>query len=219
MIASPLAQEKKPYSVLALKEMDLLLAQLANSVRVSVMPGSSDPSNYIIPQQPLHKCLLPHSFKHNTFQCVSNPYFFKIGGLTFLGTSGQNIDNLERYLVINNKLSVMEKTLEWSHLAPTAPDQLPCYPFDNTDPFIITQLPHVYFVGNQKEFKTKFIQGENGEKVRLIMVPSFAETQTVVLFNLKTLEASPIIFDTTLENCLSDSTCILTETFQKEKCT
>ena len=43
----------------------------------------------------------------------------------------------------------MERSLQWRHLAPTAPDTLPCYPFCDTDPFVLGECPHVYFVGNQ----------------------------------------------------------------------
>ncbi len=46
-------------------------------------------------------------------------------------------------------LKLMEGTLQWRHLAPTAPDTLPCYPFCDTDPFVLDACPHVYFVGNQ----------------------------------------------------------------------
>jgi DNA polymerase delta subunit 2 len=79
----------------------------------------------------------------------------------FLGTSGQNINNLERFMNVDNMLELAENTLHWRHLAPTAPDQLHCYPFYDYDPFIIERCPHVYFIGNQKELKTKLIHGLN----------------------------------------------------------
>lgn len=42
----------------------------------------------------------------------------------FLGTSGQNIDDLEKYSEAKDKLEFMERTLRWRHLAPTAPNTL-----------------------------------------------------------------------------------------------
>lgn len=42
----------------------------------------------------------------------------------FLGTSGQNIDDLEKYSEARDKLEFMERTLKWRHLAPTAPNTL-----------------------------------------------------------------------------------------------
>lgn len=157
---------------------------------------------------------------------------------SFLGTAGQTIDNIERYVVVDDKLNILEQTLKWRHIAPTAPDQLGCYPFTELDPFVIGKCPHVYFIGNQKKFQTKLItgnereketegrwrreeergnrkgeererenksikkefvvSGDDGQQVRLICVPSFADTPTIVLVNLNTLNVHPITFSTSL---------------------
>lgn len=42
----------------------------------------------------------------------------------FLGTSGQNIDDLKKYSEAKDTLEFMERTLRWRHLAPTAPNTL-----------------------------------------------------------------------------------------------
>lgn len=42
----------------------------------------------------------------------------------FLGTSGQNIDDLSKYSEAEDKLEFLERTLRWRHLAPTAPNTL-----------------------------------------------------------------------------------------------
>lgn len=42
----------------------------------------------------------------------------------FLGTSGQNIDDLEKYSDAKDRLEFVERTLRWRHLAPTAPNTL-----------------------------------------------------------------------------------------------
>jgi hypothetical protein len=42
----------------------------------------------------------------------------------FLGTSGQNVDDLEKYSEAKDKIGFMERTLRWRHLAPTAPNTL-----------------------------------------------------------------------------------------------
>lgn len=36
--------------------------QLAAACPLDVMPGADDPANYTLPQQPLHPCLLPHTY-------------------------------------------------------------------------------------------------------------------------------------------------------------
>ena len=43
---------------------------------------------------------------------------------SLLGTSGQNIDDLEKYSDANDKLEFLERTLRWRHVAPTAPNTL-----------------------------------------------------------------------------------------------
>lgn len=77
------------------------------------------------------------------------------------------------------------RTLEWRHIAPTAPDTL-CkliyivtsryiaddtgiYPFPDADPFIITHRPHVYVIGNQPEFETTLTGGQSS-----LTVPSLS---------------------------------------------
>lgn len=45
----------------------------------------------------------------------------------FLGTSGQNISDIIKYTQFNSDdqiLDIMEETLNWRHIAPTAPDTL-----------------------------------------------------------------------------------------------
>jgi hypothetical protein len=157
---------------------------------------------------------------------------------SFLGTSGQPVADLLRYSGLEDPLAVMESTLRWRHLAPTAPDTLgeahppttsgapaachphaklrsvmdvgvgpprvagrrkvplslprspppfcvllwlsearsmdplcagcvtgvwlvaaACYPFVDSDPFILDRCPAVYFAGNQPAFATRVLQG------------------------------------------------------------
>jgi hypothetical protein len=57
------------------------------------------------------------------------------------------------------RLELLQKTLTWRHLAPTAPDTLTCYPFADDDPFVMQQCPHVMFAGNQPQFETRVMAG------------------------------------------------------------
>ena len=90
----------------------------------------------------------------------------------------------------------MQRTLEWQHLAPTAPDTLACYPFFKRDPFVLDDesCPHVLFSGNMDSYGDRLVKGENGQAVRLITIPKFNETNSAVLLNLNTLESSEISF-------------------------
>eukprot|EP00882_Tetradesmus_deserticola_P013214 GHRQ01014011.1.p2 GENE.GHRQ01014011.1~~GHRQ01014011.1.p2 ORF type:complete len:102 (-),score=34.37 GHRQ01014011.1:871-1176(-) len=58
------------------------------------------------------------------------------------------------------RLDLMACCLQWRHLCPTAPDTLTCYPFGADDPFVLQQCPHIMFAGNQPEFDTRLLEGE-----------------------------------------------------------
>ncbi|XP_062167164.1 DNA polymerase delta small subunit [Alnus glutinosa] len=178
------------------KELDILLTQIAASLPLDIMPGPNDPANFSLPQQSLHRCLFPGSSAYNTFRSCTNPHCFELDNIRFLGTSGQNVDDLEKYSEAKDKIAFMERTLRWRHLAPTAPNTLGCYPFTDRDPFFIESCPHVYFVGNQDKFKTDLIKGSEGQLVRLICIPKFCETGVAVVLNLRNLECHTLSFGT-----------------------
>lgn len=62
-----------------------------------IMPGSNDPANVLLPQQPLHRCMFPQSGRLSTLTGVTNPFDFEVDGVTFLGTSGQGVDDIYRF--------------------------------------------------------------------------------------------------------------------------
>ncbi|XP_058207549.1 DNA polymerase delta small subunit isoform X2 [Rhododendron vialii] len=178
------------------KELDILLTQIAAGVPLDIMPGPNDPSNFALPQQPLHRCLFPGSSAYNTFKSCTNPHSFELDNIRFLGTSGQNIDDLEKYSEAKDKLDFMERTLRWRHIAPTAPNTLGCYPFTDRDPFFVESCPHVYFVGNQDRYDSRIIKGSEGQVVRLVCIPRFGETGIAVVLNMKNLECHALSFAT-----------------------
>ncbi|KAM9811166.1 DNA polymerase delta subunit 2 [Neosynchiropus ocellatus] len=189
-----LTKKSQAGSVEAMRLLDELLLQLVASVPVDVMPGQHDPTNYTLPQQPLHRCMFPLSSVYPTLTLASNPYQAEVDGVRFLGTSGQNVCDMERYSSMDCHLEILEETLRLRHLAPTAPDTLGCYPFYQKDPFIMEQCPHVYFSGNAPKFGSKVIKGPDGQEVLLVTVPKFSSTQTACLVNLRTLECEPVSF-------------------------
>ena len=90
---------------------------------------------------------------------VTNPHEFELDGISFLGTSGQNIDDIYKYSIEENRLALLQRVLEWGHMVPTAPDTLTCYPLSDNDPFILQSAPHVFFVGNQPSYSSQIIKG------------------------------------------------------------
>lgn len=186
-----------------IRDADMSLTELAAALPVDVMPGSGDPANYTLPQQPLHRCMFPGAAAYSSLHRATNPHDFDLDGVAFLGTSGQNVDDVSRYSEIEDRCAILERLLRWRHLAPTAPDTLAAYPYFDADPFILDTCPHVFFAGGQPSFATALVEGVEGEAgrsaaVRVVSVPNFCTTGCVVLVNLSTLDCHPLYFDAEL---------------------
>jgi len=177
---------------------DAFIAELASLVRVDMMAGPGDPCNESLPQQAVLPFLFARASRLSTFQSVCNPYLFSLGGVRALAHSGQAVADVLLYSQGLEPLDVMRQSLlAWRHLAPTAPDTLSCYPFNDRDPFVVEETPHVYFCSSlQGGFATQFEQG-----VRLVAVPDFARTGDVVEIDLAspTLEARVVSFRVDME--------------------
>ncbi|KAG2219561.1 hypothetical protein INT45_013220 [Circinella minor] len=156
-----------------LTQFDELLEEICGSVPVDVMAGIKDPVNCQLPQQPLHPSLFTKGKETGTLNSVTNPYWCKVDDITFLGTSGQNVDDILKYTDFDDPIVMAERCLFWRHIAPSAPDTL----------------------WNQPQFEQSIIEGPEGQKTRVVMVPSFSETGSIVLVNLGTLECSEICID------------------------
>ena len=175
-----------PFTKKLSNDIDIVLTQMASAAFLDVMPGEGDPSNVALPQQPFHPCLFPAASSFSTFTACTNPYSSIFDGVEMIGTSGQNVFDLKRCSVVgqNSSLQHLEQLLKYGHLAPTAPDTLPCYPYTDTDPFILHSAPHIFFCGNQPSFQTSVVSGSAGQRVRVLSIPSFAESSTVALVNI-----------------------------------
>ncbi|KAG5417722.1 HYS2 [Candida metapsilosis] len=184
------------YNNEALKQLDLFISELITTMPIAVMPGEHDPAEICLPQQPLHKSL----FKTNQsvlgssrLSRLTNPTWLEVDKVRLLGTSGQNVNDVKKYVTKEahtDSLKIIRASMKWQNFVPTAPDTLYCYPFDNCDPFILeSELPHVYFVGNQDKFATDtYTCPDSKAQVRLISVPQFKSTGEFVVLDLSTLE-------------------------------
>uniref|UniRef100_A0AC34FE48 DNA polymerase delta small subunit n=1 Tax=Panagrolaimus sp. ES5 TaxID=591445 RepID=A0AC34FE48_9BILA len=128
---------------------------------------------------------------------VTNPYCFKIMGIEFHGTSGQNVNSFRKLTKKRTPtLEIMRDIIETGHMIPTAPDFTDCFPYnrqDGKDPLALDQLPHVFFAGNQKEFASQMVDFGNNQKVRLVSIPKYEDTHSMVVINLRTLQTSQIV--------------------------
>lgn len=193
-----------------LEEFGKFLSNILQSIPIDLMPGAKDPTDKSLPQQPLHKALFRDSLKplfeevnKQLFNVVTNPFCFNFEGLKLLAVAGQNIEDICKYVIpyqeeensedsqsedtIEHRLDLMECTMKWQNLAPTAPDTLWTYPYKDEDPFLLDEWPHIYVVGNQPYFGTRELDLK-GKRVKIISVPEFSTTGSVVLLDIKTLE-------------------------------
>ena len=199
------------------------LLDLALVMPIHILPGESDPSGVIMPQQPLPRAMFGEASKLTTFSCETNPTYLKLATSeepqnspsapsnrpvverTLLINSGQPLNDIFKYLPNppHTRLSILESTIRWRHMAPTAPDTLWCHPYFTEDPFLISETPDIYIVGGQKAFGTKLLLDNSKEakekgslraRCRIVMIPSFARTGTLVLVNLRSLDVKRVNF-------------------------
>ncbi|XP_055677862.1 DNA polymerase delta subunit 2 [Lutzomyia longipalpis] len=189
-------QQATAEDVNGIRAVDKFLEQLSQSVNVDLMPGEYDPTSSLLPQQPIHMLLLPKCSKLKTCQSVPNPYACEIAGRSILGMSGQNVDDIVRYSQIPDALAALKATFRWGHIVPTCPDTKFAYPMRGNDPFVIEDCPHIYFTGNCPKYQTELLKDAAGRKVRLICVPKFYETKSIVVVNLANLECKLMMFQT-----------------------
>lgn len=187
----------------SLRLFNTWLSGVVALVPVSLMPGPEDPAEICLPQQPLHRSLLGQNARYtgnsaeDPVQSITNPVWLELdNGLRILGTAGQNVSDIKKYYSSDLNVSsseIMAKTLLWQHIAPTAPDTLYCYPYEDNDPFVLKETPHLYFAGNQEEFGTRKVDLPGTEST-VVSIPRFSETGQLVLVNTSTLEVRTVEF-------------------------
>ncbi|OBT70196.1 hypothetical protein VE03_00128 [Pseudogymnoascus sp. 23342-1-I1] len=199
--------DSSAYNPAPTAHLDDFLAALLPSIPVTLLPGASDPANASLPQQPVHSAMFPQARAYGSgpstdgekkigwFDAVTNPWEGEVEGWRVLGTGGQNVDDVFKYVEGDDRLGMMEAMCRWRCCAPTAPDTLWSYPFQDDDPFVIKDCPHLYIVGSQPKFDTTVIEGPDGQMVRLITVPRFSETGELLLVDSETLEVERVVID------------------------
>lgn len=178
--------------------VDAFLSEIAECCCITLMPGQHDPTNAMLPQRPLHPCILPLTSRFQNFKGATNPWIGKIAERIIMGSSGQPIEDIIKATGDTDisPLDWLERTLSWKHMCPTAPDTLPIHPYSVKDPFIINYCPDIYFVGNTDEVDTKLWKGEENQMVRLICIPKFSSAYTAVIVDLETLDTEFVCFGT-----------------------
>jgi DNA polymerase delta subunit 2 len=129
--------DSSAYNPTPTAHFDDFLASLLPSLPVTLMPGYQDPANVSLPQQPIHPAMFPQARTYGAmpagddrksnpgwFDTVTNPWAGEIEGWKLLGTGGQNVDDVFKYVEGEDRLGMMEAMCRWRCCAPTAPDTL-----------------------------------------------------------------------------------------------
>jgi DNA polymerase delta subunit 2 len=177
--------------------LDKYLKVISSYVHVDLINSIEGNDGVYFPQNPNSQLLFLDNLVNinaKTLNLVPNPYNFEIYShktktkKTFLGTSGENINNILQFTDINDPLVAMEKTIEWGHLAPLAPDTLRIYPYSQSDPLLLNNIPDVYFISGKNDLNKKVINlktnGKTKKEVLLIELPDFSSTFKGVILNV-----------------------------------
>lgn len=168
-----------------LDDADKMFAELAEKLPTEVMPGHKDPSNWSLPQMPLHPFFFRTARNSSQFKSVSNPYQCTLEGVNVLGHSGQPVRDLLRCSSLSSPIDALTTCLDASLLAPTAPDSLGTQPFEKADPFVIEKAPQVLFSGGHSQAEYQYRAPEPGGAGTLcVCVPAFHANPSIVLINL-----------------------------------
>ena len=172
----------------ALAELDAYMAALASLANVVFLPGVGDPTNYFHPIQPIHRSLLPKAGRYDSLSLSSSPASFSLGGVSLLGESGAALSDARKYVAVpdsgdDNPAALLADILSYGHIAPTAPETLPAYPYKTSDPFVVTTPPALAFAGSQPTFGSSPAPFNSGS-TSCLSIPSFATTHTAVIVRL-----------------------------------
>ncbi len=125
--------DSSSYNALPSQLLDEFLSALLPTIPITLLPGAQDPANASYPQQPIHPAMFPLSRAYTAapgsaesgwLDTVTNPWEGEIDGWRVLGTGGQNVDDIFKYVGSDDRLGMMEAMCRWRCCAPTAPDTL-----------------------------------------------------------------------------------------------
>jgi DNA polymerase delta subunit 2 len=129
--------DSSAYNPAPTAHLDNFLATLLPTMPVTLIPGYTDPANVSLPQQPIHPAMFPQARAYGPtppadgesrqagwFDTVTNPWDGEIEGWKVLGTGGQNVDDVFKYVESEDRLGMLEAMCRWRCCAPTAPDTL-----------------------------------------------------------------------------------------------
>lgn len=180
---------------LGLRAADELIGALAHRYHVIAMPGQADITDAFLPQNAIPSFCFPIAKKSGKLTTVSNPACFSLLGREFMITDGTNVQTLLSLSKdLENELDVLEITMNARHFAPNCPESSPCFPSHLKDDLVIDSPCHFFICGGAKKFLSHTIQGQD-HSVKLVAVPTFSKTRSVVLLDVDSLESYELTFE------------------------
>lgn len=158
-----------------------------------MLSGADDPASALLPQRAMHRGLFPRASAFASFKLASNPAAFEVAGTRFVGSAGQNVDDVCRTSSLG-RLEAMQLALHSRLLAPTAPDTLPALALAHRDRLLLENCPDVYFAGGAERFERAELM-ESGRRVVVLALPDFSTSRSVVLVRLPGLETEELMFE------------------------
>ena len=172
--------------------LDKYLKLISSYIHIDLINSIDGNDEVYYPQNPNSQFLFLENISNinaKTLNLAPNPYNFEIYSYktkikkSFLGTSGENINTILQYTDINDPLIAMQKTIEWGHLAPLAPDTLRIYPYSECDPLLLNKIPDIYFISGKKYLNKKVINYYK-KNILLIELPDFSVTCKGIIYNV-----------------------------------
>ena len=172
--------------------LDKYLKLISSYIHIDLINSIDGNDEVYYPQNPNSQFLFLENISNinaKTLNLAPNPYNFEMYSYktkikkSFLGTSGENINTILQYTDINDPLIAMQKTIEWGHLAPLAPDTLRIYPYSECDPLLLNKIPDIYFISGKKYLNKKVINYYK-KNVLLIELPDFSVTCKGIIYNV-----------------------------------
>lgn len=148
-----------------------------------VVPGLNDPTDSMLPQNPLSNILFPRYKNTLRISFCKHPYTLEIKkGETIVVLDGLIIEDFRRQSKLNfyETAKLILATRNW---APTSPNTLEVFPFTSKDPLVIRTLPDALVVSGAPDFKLDelVINDNHKSRVKLVFVPNFDKSRKIVL--------------------------------------
>jgi len=183
--------------VSALDRADKFLATITSLTDTCILPSSGELSNSVLPSKPLHKVLFKKASEGHLMS-QSFPWRYIFGGLNVIHLPQLIFNKMLAYSNYENELDVMKHLIKVGHWAPLCPDIIPSIPFQDTDTLVIDQIPDVIWTVGEHFREERF--EIKGQKVLLLVVPSFSATSQFII--LSTAKGNPNLIEVSLETKL-----------------